>query len=40
VVQNIIEQHGGMIQAESIPGKGAVFIIFLPVNGQQKDEQG
>lgn len=40
VVQNIIEQHGGMIQVESIPGKGAAFIIFLPINGQQKDEQG
>jgi two-component system sensor histidine kinase HydH len=39
VVQNIIEQHGGMIHAE-IPGKGAVFTLFLPVNGQQKDEQG
>ena len=40
VVQNIIEQHGGIIHAGSAPGKGAVFTLFLPVNGQQKDEQG
>ncbi|HBM9481272.1 TPA: two-component system sensor histidine kinase ZraS [Klebsiella oxytoca] len=40
VVQNIVEQHGGTVDAESTPGKGALFTLYLPVNGQQKDEQG
>ncbi|HBM7345456.1 two-component system sensor histidine kinase ZraS [Klebsiella oxytoca] len=40
VVQNIVEQHGGTIDAESTSGKGALFTLYLPVNGQQKDEQG
>lgn len=40
VVQNIVEQHGGTIHVESTPSKGAVFTLYLPVNGQQKDEQG
>lgn len=40
VVQNIVEQHGGTIHAESSSGKGAVFTLYLPANGQQKDKQG
>jgi two-component system sensor histidine kinase HydH len=41
VVQNIIEQHGGTIRAESAPARER-YLRFLPVNGQQrmnKDEQ-
>lgn len=38
VVQNIIEQHGGTIQATSVVGNGAVFTLYLPVKAkQQKD---
>lgn len=39
VVQNIIEQHGGTIHADSAPGQGAVFTFTLPVNSPQKDLQ-
>jgi two-component system, OmpR family, sensor histidine kinase KdpD len=31
ISKNIIEAHGGHIRAESSPGKGATFIIELPV---------
>lgn len=40
VVQNIIEQHGGTIQADSPEGKGAVFTLWLPVKRKRKDSQG
>ena len=40
VVQNIIEQHGGTIHADSRPGEGAIFTLYLPVNEQQKEQQG
>jgi two-component system sensor histidine kinase KdpD len=31
ISKNIIEAHGGRISAESIPGKGAAFIIEFPI---------
>ncbi|POT55333.1 two-component system sensor histidine kinase ZraS [Citrobacter amalonaticus] len=40
VVQNIIEQHGGNIQAASPAGKGAVFTLWLPVKATRKDLHG
>lgn len=35
----IIEKHNGEIQVESEPGKGTEFIIKLPVENQETDEE-
>ena len=35
VSYNIINKHGGRIEVESAPGKGACFSIFLPM---EKDD--
>ncbi len=31
IAKKVIEQHGGKIEVESKPGKGATFVVFLPV---------
>ncbi|MFP4548824.1 MAG: PAS domain S-box protein [Fidelibacterota bacterium] len=36
VVHGIIKSHDGAIHVNSIPGKGAAFIIYLPVIQQEK----
>ncbi len=33
IVHDIVEQHGGEVRVESVPGKGTTFIIWLP-NGR------
>ncbi|HJV64487.1 MAG TPA: ATP-binding protein [Geomonas sp.] len=35
ITKKIVEGHGGSVQVESEPGRGATFTVFLPVN---KDE--
>ncbi|MEB5699282.1 two-component system sensor histidine kinase ZraS [Klebsiella aerogenes] len=39
VVQNIIEQHGGTIRAESQSGAGAIFTLWLPVDAQRREDE-
>jgi len=40
VVQNIIEQHAGTVQAASPARAGAIFTLWLPINAKRKDLQG
>lgn len=41
IVQKIVEAHGGGVEASSAPGKGAVFLLTLPLgDGQQKQTDG
>jgi C4-dicarboxylate-specific signal transduction histidine kinase len=38
ISQEIIQRHGGEIQAESFPARGTVFTVSLPVREQCHDE--
>jgi signal transduction histidine kinase len=38
IVSRIIEEHGGTIAVESEEGKGATFIICLPLKEQQIEQ--
>ncbi len=38
IVKRIIEQHGGTLSVNSIPGEGTTIIIFLPGNSVQSPD--
>ena len=39
IVYGVIQRHGGSIEVESPPGGGTTFIIRLPLNSQENQEQ-
>ena len=38
VVHGIVKKYGGKIAAESEPGQGASFSVYLPVTGKTEDD--
>jgi len=34
VVKSVAERHGGRVAVESVPGRGTVFHVWLPINSQ------
>jgi PAS domain S-box-containing protein len=40
ICHGIVTEHGGQIHAESPPGKGATFVVELPLNGKVNKEEG
>lgn len=38
ICNNLIEEHGGIMEVESAEGQGATFSVYLPVSGASGDE--
>jgi signal transduction histidine kinase len=39
VVKRFVEDHGGKVEAESVPGKGTTFKVLLPTQVQTQPQQ-
>jgi len=39
ICKEIIEKHGGTISVQSSPGKGVIFVIYLPIEASEKKVQ-
>jgi signal transduction histidine kinase len=39
ICRRIVERHGGEITAKSEPGKGAMFLVTLPVRAEKNEEK-
>ncbi len=40
ISRRIIQQHGGTIRAENLPGSGALFVVELPLADESADAEG
>ena len=37
VTQSILEKHGGKLSVQSKPGEGAEFVMELPLNAKERE---